>query len=166
MTTAVLYATACRSEFLSDPRVIIREIESLQAFAGRMGWDLVSGSNMDLPGVYYDPATSDKIQRPITRDGFREAFALSADTIVVQNSAGMLLHSPHWPKCSMTSERPANVWQSLRTSWCWIQTGRSEFARFFRFIGRHTAGDFGRREVPSNSPAVLRSRRAVSRLTR
>ena len=80
---AAVYVTATRSEFLVDPRVMVRDIERLRHFAEQLGCELSNGSNMDLPGVFYDPAESDRTNDPFSRDGFRQAFSSESKMLIV-----------------------------------------------------------------------------------
>lgn len=82
---AAIYVTASYSEFFADPRIVARNIESLTAFVSGKGWSLVAESNMEVPGVFYDPADTDKFKPAELRPGCRAAIESTADVLVVAN---------------------------------------------------------------------------------
>ncbi len=80
-----VYVTATYSEFFADPRIITRDIQALTAFVKAKGWTLCGESNMDVPGVFYDPADTDKFRPAEHRQGCRAAIAAPADILLVGN---------------------------------------------------------------------------------
>lgn len=82
---AAIYVTCSQAEFTVNPRLLIQDAMSLQEHVGQKGWELVSCSNMDLPGVFHDPAVSNRCQEAAYRPGCAAAIESGAQILVVQN---------------------------------------------------------------------------------